>query len=154
MRTLAAAAVALTLAASPLVVAQTTPSPSVPAPGASSQPQWYSGQSGEMRASKLIGTTVSNDAGERIGDINEVVLSKDGKVVAVVVGVGGFLGIGEREVALTFESIRLKQDASDNTVATVAATKDSLKAAPQWRWGSDATGTTGKGTPPADKPVK
>jgi sporulation protein YlmC with PRC-barrel domain len=105
-----------------------------------------------MRASKLIGTTVRNDAGERIGDINEVVLSKDGKVAAVVVGVGGFLGIGEREVALSFESIRLKLDANNNAVVTVAATKDGLKAAPQWHWSGE--GTSGKGTSPADKPTR
>ena len=53
---------------------------------------WYSRQGNEMRASKLIGTTVQNDADESIGKINEVVLGKDGKVAAVVVGVGGFLG--------------------------------------------------------------
>ena len=130
-------------------MAQTTPSPSTPAPGASTQPQWYSSQSGEIRASKLIGASVKNDAGERIGAINELVLSKDGKVV---IGVGGFLGIGEREVALSLEAIRLKQDANDNTLVTVAATKDSLKAAPGWPWSGDRT--IGKGTPPADKPTK
>jgi sporulation protein YlmC with PRC-barrel domain len=151
---LAAATIALTLAACPLVLAQTTPSPSTPAPGASTQPLWYSHQSGEVRASKLIGTTVKNDAGERIGDINEVVLSKDGKVAAVVIGVGGFLGMGEREIALSFESIRLKQDGSNNPVVTVAATKDGLKAAPEWRWSGNGSSTTGKGTPPADKPTK
>src|SRR5688572_13558348 len=130
MRMLAAAAVALTLGASPLVLAQTTSSPTTtPGPAGSVQPQWYSHQAGEMRASKLIGTRVNNDAGERIGEINEVVLSKDGRVAAVVIGVGGFLGIGEREVAVRFDSLRLTQDANDNTVAAFSATKDSLKAA-------------------------
>jgi sporulation protein YlmC with PRC-barrel domain len=41
-----------------------------------------------MRASKLIGTRVNNEAGERIGEVNEIVLSKDGEVAAVVIGVG------------------------------------------------------------------
>jgi hypothetical protein len=150
MRTLAAAAVALALAASSLVLAQTTPSPPTPAPGGSTQPQWHSHQAGEMRASKLIGTSVSNDAKERIGDVNEVVLAKDGKVAAIVIGVGGFLGMGEREVAVKFESLRLTQDANNNTVAVLSATKDSLKAAPEWRWsGESGSNTTGKGTPPA-----
>lgn len=61
-----------------------------------------------MRASKLIGAAVRNDANESIGDINEIILDKDGKVAAVVVGVGGFLGMGEREVALEFKSLRFR----------------------------------------------
>jgi sporulation protein YlmC with PRC-barrel domain len=144
MKMFAASAVALTLAVSPLVLAQTTPSPMM-TPG---QPQWYSHQGNEIRASKLIGTTVNNEAGERIGDINEVVLSNDGKVAAIVIGVGGFLGIGEHEVAVAFNSVRLTQDSSNNTVAAISATKDSLKAAPEWRW-RGTSDTTGKGTPPA-----
>lgn len=153
MKMLAAAAIALTLAASPLVLAQTKPGPATtPAPSGSQQPQWYSHQADEMRASKLIGTSVNNEAGEEIGEINEVVLAKDGKVAAVVIGVGGFLGMGEREVAVTFDSLRLTQDDNDNTVVAISATKDSLKAAPEWRWsGVGGTGTTGKGTPPAEK---
>jgi sporulation protein YlmC with PRC-barrel domain len=154
MKTLTAAVIALTLAASPLVLAQTAPSPA-PAPGGSMHPQWYSHQAGEMRASKLIGARVNNEAGERIGEINEIVLSKDGKVAAVVIGVGGFLGIGEREVAVTFESLRLTQDANHNTVLAISATKDSLKAAPEWRWsGEGRSNATGKGTPPAERPAK
>lgn len=148
-----AAAFALALTASPLALAQTTPSPSAPpTAGSPTRPQWYSHQAGEMRASKLIGTAVNNDAGERIGDINEIVLSKDGRVAAVVIGAGGFLGMGEREVAVAFESLRLTQDSNNNTVVTLNATKESLRAAPEWRWsGESGSGTTGRGTPPADK---
>ena len=87
-----------------------------------------------MGASKLIGTRVNNEAGERIGEVNEIVLSKDGKVAAVVIGVGGFLGMGEHEVAVKFESLRLTQDANNNTIVALSATKDSLKTAPEWRW--------------------
>jgi sporulation protein YlmC with PRC-barrel domain len=135
MRLLPAAAVALALAASPLVLVQATSSQTTaPAPGGSAQPQWYSHQGGEMRASKLIGTRVNNEAGERIGEVNEIVLSKDGKVAAVVIGVGGFLGMGEHEVAVKFDTLRLTQDANNNTVVAMSATKDSLKAAPEWRW--------------------
>jgi len=100
----------------------------------SGQPMWYSHQEDEMRASKLIGTKVVNTANETIGDINEVVLGMDGKVAAVVVGVGGFLGMGEREVAVNFESLRMSRDSNKDLVLTVNATKESLKAAPEWRW--------------------
>jgi len=87
-----------------------------------------------MRASKLIGTGVVNTANERVGEINEIVLGNDGKVAAVVVGVGGFLGIGEREVAVNYDSLRMNRDANNNLVITVNATKDALNAAPAWRW--------------------
>jgi sporulation protein YlmC with PRC-barrel domain len=167
-RLLQAALLSVALSASTLALAQTAPSQqektppsSVPAdkmpppsatPGAGSsltEPQWYSSQAGELRASKLIGTSVKNTAGETIGDINEIVLGKDGKVAAVVVGVGGFLGIGEREVAVRYESLRLVGGAGQTTSATLNATKDSLKAAPEWKWSAeDRRSPTGTGTKP------
>ena len=153
MRTCTAAAiVALALAASP-ALAQTPTNPSPTATSRSAQPQWYSHQGTELRASKLIGTTVKNSANELIGSINEVVLSNDGKVAAVVIGVGGFLGMGEREVAVNYDSLRISRDSNDKTVVALDATKDSLKAAPEWRWIGDRTGTTGNGSAPTRQPV-
>jgi sporulation protein YlmC with PRC-barrel domain len=157
MRLTSFAIAAMLVSASAL--AQTTPStppPSATAPTTTitspSGLSFYSHQSNEMRASKLIGSSVRNDANERIGDINELILDKDGKIAAVVVGVGGFLGIGEREVALDFKSLRFERDTSAMTeaganVIKVNATKDQLKAAPAWTW-NDRTGT-----PPARTPA-
>lgn len=143
----------LSMLAAPLAIAQTQPAPSTSpppaatAPAESKQPMWYSHQAGEVRASKLLGSTIRNTANESIGDINEVVLSKDGRVAAVIVGVGGFLGIGEREVAISFDALRMATDANRNTVLTVNATKESLKGAPEWQWTSSTdTGTTGTGS--------
>jgi sporulation protein YlmC with PRC-barrel domain len=131
----------LLLAASPLALAQTTTTPPPQTPPAattpSGQPMWYSHQADEMRASKLIGIKVVNTANETIGDINEIVLGRDGNVAAVIVGVGGFLGMGEGEVAVNFKSIRMTRDQNNNVVLTMDATKDSLKAAPQWRWDTE-----------------
>ncbi len=50
---------------------------------------------GEWRASKLVGVNVYNEANEKIGDINEVILDKSGRAANVILGVGGFLGMGE-----------------------------------------------------------
>jgi hypothetical protein len=124
------------LLAPPAVAQTTTPPGTSPPPAASptGQPMWYSHQADEMRASKLIGTKVVNTANETIGDINEIVLGKDGKVAAVIIGVGGLLGMGEREVAMNFDSIRMSRDSNNNLVLTVNANKDVLKAAPEWRW--------------------
>ena len=49
---------------------------------------------GEWRASKLVGVDVYNEANEKIGDINEIILDKSGKAANVILGVGGFLGHG------------------------------------------------------------
>jgi sporulation protein YlmC with PRC-barrel domain len=124
------------LLAAPAFAQTTTPPVTSPPPAASptGQPMWYSHQADEMRASKLIGTKVVNTANETIGDVNEIVLGKDGKVAAVIIGVGGLLGMGEREVAMNFDSIRMSRDSNNNLVLTVNATKDALKAAPEWRW--------------------
>jgi sporulation protein YlmC with PRC-barrel domain len=122
---------ALMLAVSAPLFAQTTPPPATSPTG---QSMWYSHQPDDSRASKLIGTKVVNSANETIGDINEIVISKDGKVAAVIVGVGGFLGMGEREVAVSFESLRMNTDSSGNLILAVNATKDTLKSAPEWRW--------------------
>ena len=91
-------------------------------------------EQGEWRASSLIDTKVTNAAGETIGDINEVLIDKDGKVVAVVLGVGGFLGVGERHAAVTFSSLELTRDANGNPLVRVDVTKDQLKSQPEWKW--------------------
>jgi sporulation protein YlmC with PRC-barrel domain len=129
------AAVALMACGLPAMAQTTTTPPPASPPAATTSPApWYSHKADEMRASKLIGTKVVNTANETIGDINEVVLGKDGKVAAVVIGVGGFLGMGEREVAVNFSSLRHTRDGNNNLIVTADATKDSLKAAPEWRW--------------------
>lgn len=91
--------------------------------------QIYSRQATDMRASNLVGANVTNMANETVGEINDLILDKDEKVVAVVVGVGGFLGIGEREFALDYKSLNIKYDPSavTNAGATtiqVNATRD------------------------------
>lgn len=130
-RLMAATAISLALALS--ASAQTTTA-TTPAPQSAEQPQFYNAVPDDHRASKLMGTSVTNNAGERIGDINEILLGKDGKVAAVVIGVGGFLGMGEREIAVSLSSLKLTRDSNDKTAAMLPnATKDSLKTAPQWK---------------------
>jgi sporulation protein YlmC with PRC-barrel domain len=53
---------------------------------------------GHWRSSKLIGVNVYNEQNEKLGDINEIVLDPTGKVTGYVVGVGGFLGMGEHDI--------------------------------------------------------
>lgn len=100
---------------------------------------WYQKTNDDWPASEIIGTEVRNNAGENIGDVNELILANDGKVRAVVIGVGGFLGMGERDVAVAFNSLKITRDDDNDEVITIDATKDTLSNAPQW----ERRGTSG-----------
>jgi sporulation protein YlmC with PRC-barrel domain len=74
----------------------------------------------------------------KIGKIDDVLLSNVGQVNAVMVGVGGFLGAGEKDVAVPFSAV--KQTTKNNkTYLTMDATKDALKSAPGFKYDSDKT---------------
>ena len=62
------------------------------------------------RASKVIGLGVYNETNERLGDINELILDKNGKVNAVVIGVGGFLGMGEHDIAVSMDKLKFVEE--------------------------------------------
>ena len=61
---------------------------------------------GSWRASKVVGLSVYNDNNESLGSINDLLLDKSGNIKAVVLGVGGFLGVGEHLVAVPFDKIK------------------------------------------------
>ncbi|WP_052951891.1 PRC-barrel domain-containing protein [Devosia soli] len=89
---------------------------------------------------RLIGQPVYSSAGddaEEIGSINDLVFSEGGQIEAVVIGVGGFLGIGEKNVAVDFNSLEFTL-AADNTERWVLpTTADALTAAPDFVWEED-----------------
>jgi len=61
----------------------------------------------QFLASRLIGTNVVGGGNEAIGDVNDVLMDRNGQAVGVVIGVGGFLGIGEKNVAVPFNQLEL-----------------------------------------------
>lgn len=61
---------------------------------------------GNWRASKLAGLSVYNDKNESVGSINDLLTDKSGNIKAVVIGVGGFLGVGEHLVAVPFDKVK------------------------------------------------
>ena len=69
--------------------------------------------SGQISASELLNENVVNDANEKVGDINDVLIDSKGKVAGVIVGVGGLLGMGEKDVALTFDQLSFATDNND-----------------------------------------
>lgn len=62
-------------------------------------------------ASSLIGRTVYNEQEEDLGDISDVIFGEDGQVVAILIGVGGFLGIGEKDVGVQFSALQFRLEA-------------------------------------------
>ena len=77
---------------------------------------------GKWRASKLMGLDVYNEANEKLGDVNELILDKDGKVAAVVIGVGGFLGMGEHDIAVTMDKLKFIEEPVRTSAAPAATT--------------------------------
>src|SRR5262245_29628144 len=82
-----------------IVTAFAQASPPAPAPTASPPAASTTASSSNMwRASKLVGVNVYNDQDEKLGSISEVLIDKSGKVDGVVIGVGGFLGMGSHDI--------------------------------------------------------
>jgi len=74
----------------------------------------------------------------KIGQIKDVLVDKSGRINTLIIGVGGFLGIGEKDVAVPFQEV--KANMKDNKAHLVMdATKDSLKSAPGFKYDSNAT---------------
>ena len=71
-------------------------------------------QPNQIMASKLIGTRVVSSNNESIGDINDVIVDRNGQAIAAVVGVGGFLGIGEKDVAVPFNALEFASSQQAN----------------------------------------
>ena len=90
----------------------------------------------EMKGAWLVKdfyqTNVYNMAGEKIGDVNDMAVDESGKVTAIVLGVGGFLGIGEKEVSMKTDEVKRMIHSDGKTYFTVNATADQLKAAPTY----------------------
>ncbi len=133
--------------ASPMAMAQNaaTTAPSTNNASTAAAPVSASGQ---WRASKLIGVNIYNEQNEKIGDVSDIILNSAGKVDGVVIGVGGFLGMGEHDVMLTMDKIKFSNEANKSTTGstssgskqwypdkgTVSATKDQLKSMPEFKY--------------------
>src|SRR4030095_15952241 len=84
-----------------------------------------------ISADKMIGRTVVNPNNEKVGDVEGVLIDRDGRSRYVVIGVGGFLGMGEKDVAVRWEELSF---ADNNEKIVINATKDQLSALPAHRF--------------------
>jgi len=82
------------------------------------------------RSSKLVGAAVKNTAGDSIGKIDDLIVSRNDKVLYAVLSVGGFLGIGSKLVAVPYNSLEV---AKDNLILPTG-TKEQLKALPEFKY--------------------
>ena len=85
------------------------------------------------RASKVIGSTVVNDANETIGKIDDLLVTRDGKEPYVALSVGGFLGMGTRMVVIRYDSLKF----ADNKIVLPGGTKDGLKMLPAFQYSKE-----------------
>ena len=82
------------------------------------------------RTSKVVGSTVVNEAKETVGTIDDLIVTPTEKVPFAVLSVGGFLGMGTKYVVVPFSSLQVK----DKQMVLPGATKDSLKALPEFKY--------------------
>ena len=147
MKKLATIALLGTAIASGAAYAQTAQPADRTAPAATASPTTISSDKlmlkGKWRASKLMGLDVYNEANEKLGDINELIVDKDGKVNAVVIGVGGFLGMGEHDIAVTMDKLKfVEEPVRTSSTTTTTTTRDTTTGTATAPANSAATTTT------------
>jgi sporulation protein YlmC with PRC-barrel domain len=113
---------------SPAGSAMTSPSTTAPADTRSTATYITADQ--QVRASKLIGSSVYNDQKQKIGSIDELLVGQNHDVDSAVLSVGGFLGMGSKLVKVPYKELRV----SGNEIVMTGATKDQLKQMPDYKF--------------------
>jgi len=138
-------------------MAQTTPQqPPASAPKAPVPGQLVTQPDDTLLSRDFIGQTVVAPDNAKIGSISDLVLSKDGKTVqAFVIGVGGFLGIGERSVALKMEQLKIMPETNGTVKLVMDMKREDLANAPAFKSRRDIEAekrAAERPSPPANRP--
>jgi hypothetical protein len=104
--------------------------------------------------------SVYDPSDAKIGEIVDVLIDREGKATALMIGVGGFLGIGQKDVAVPFNAVRVTTKDNNKWYLVMNSTKDALKEAKGYKYdrssmtwvAEDAPATTGTQPPPAPRP--
>lgn len=107
--------------------AETEQAPAAPPPSDAVIPAQAAG---DVRAEKLIGMTVYDTNGEKVGEVKDILFNEDGQATGVVLSVGGVLGLGAKQVGLQWSEVDIQPDAD---VAKIQYNKDQLEAAPDFK---------------------
>jgi hypothetical protein len=126
--------------------AQSSSTPRAETPAKPEQTQ----SANEWRSSKVVGLYVYNDANERLGSINELLMDSSGKVAKAVIGVGGFLGIGESNIAVNFDQLKFVNEPM-RTSSTATPSTGTTGSSGSGTVGTTSTTTTAPATT-ASKP--
>ena len=156
-KTTMTAALALMLAAAVPAYAQSSsssssssPSPSASSSSAPARVTATQLQPGQIRTTQMDGATVYDTQNQKVGDVKDIILDRDGKVAAVVLDVGAFLGMGGKYVAVGMNDLKITQDNNNKPRFAVDMTKDQLKAAQAYDLNGPSRNTgSGTTTPPA-----
>ncbi len=95
------------------------------------QGQMDSASANGMQASDLIGAKVRTSGDEDVGSVSDLIIDESGQVVAIVVGVGGFLGMGEKSVAIDWDDVTRSGDSEELELRT-SVTREGLSSAPEY----------------------
>ncbi|WP_458760484.1 PRC-barrel domain-containing protein [Afipia sp. TerB] len=131
-----------------------TSSPSATAPSSTTPAASSQSFSDDWRASKIIGLSVYNESNEKLGSISELVVDKSGKIAAAVIGVGGFLGVGQHDIAVNFDQLKFMDEpvkASTASNTTPAAPGGSGMSGSSSTVGSSTGGSSGSGMSASSK---
>ena len=128
------------------VETSTTPPPAAAATTASASDVSYQGT---WRASKLAGLSVYNDQNENIGTINDLLMDKSGNIKGAVISVGGFLGMGSRYVAVSYDKLKF----SDQPVPYTGASNTNGPGGARPPMVNNTTTTGSTANPPATPPA-
>ncbi|MEH2495863.1 sporulation protein YlmC with PRC-barrel domain [Bradyrhizobium sp. AZCC 1678] len=137
---LAASALLASVAFAQQSPSATTDSATTAAPAAASDTSSFKGN---WRTSKMVGLNVYNDSNESLGSINDLLADKSGDIKAVVIGVGGFLGVGEHLVAVPIDKVKFVDEPIAYTGTAGAPATGGA------RPGTTGTSTTTGAAPPA-----
>ena len=85
----------------------------------------------EWRVANYVGKPIVNASGEKIGSVSDILFDRGGKITTIVIGVGGFLGLGAKQVALPFETVTYSEQNGERQIM-VPLTKEALQAAPDY----------------------
>ena len=129
MKKLALITASLAILATPLLAEEAKTTGTAPA-----EAKFQTVSKGEMFSSKLKGLNVYNQKDESVGEITDIAM-KGNQIDALILSVGGFLGMGEHYVAVEPSSVNIRHDAkNDKWLAMMNTTKDALKAAPEFKY--------------------
>ena len=92
----------------------------------------------EWRMANYLGKPIVNAAGEKIGDVSDVLFDRSGKITTVVIGVGGFLGLGAKQVAIPFDAATYSEQNGQRQIM-VPLTKEALQTAPDYTFTEKTT---------------